>query len=272
MAVQLRWDTRNQGASYDLYGAAAADGADRAVDRQPKITLYASCDVSFFNATVRLDGERKAWSLVNRTLSSSEFATTLWLPTLFQRATEHLSSDLLAIARSKEKDDVMAALNQQLARLMLGAASGYFQLGEATDVERLAQTLLGRYSVGPILAFIFLLCLYALLALLVFLSSWWTADQTIVSLYDEPTDVQGASMLALTQMWLTSPIPLVGGAFPGEDQRDGKDGVRSAEKQDGRMVYNGSISDARLGVGLTRDGFGIWKRPVGQKAKEVEEL
>ncbi|KIO21245.1 hypothetical protein M407DRAFT_245535 [Tulasnella calospora MUT 4182] len=106
---------------------------------------------------------------------------------------------------------------------------------------------------------------------MVFLSSWWTADQTIVPPAGESTDMQGSSMLSLTQMWLISPIPLVGGAFPGEDKREEQDGARSAGEQDGCMVYNGNISDVRLGVGLTKEGFGIWKRSVGQKVMEVEE-
>ncbi|KAG8912649.1 hypothetical protein FRC01_004969 [Tulasnella sp. 417] len=224
VAIQLRWDTRNSGDATDFYGEGYWDAYSRAVDTWPpqKITLYAGCNVSFFDVTARRDGERNAWTLVD-------------------------------------------------TRLMLGAASGYFETANATEVDSLAETLVGRYSVGPVLLFMLLLCLYALLALLVFLSSWWTADQTLVPPDGESADMQGTSMLALTQMWLTNPIPLVGGAFPEEDKRDEQYGERSLGEQDGRMIYNGRISDMRLGVGLTKEGFGIFKRPVGQKVMESDE-
>ncbi|KAG8936104.1 hypothetical protein FRC00_009754 [Tulasnella sp. 408] len=227
MAVQLRWETRNEGATGDARGA-AVDSPDSAIDLDPSPKLYAGCSVSFFNVTARLDGERNAWSLVDSTPSSREFATTLWLPTLYQYATEYLANDLSTIARRQDKYPLMAALNQHLARLMLGAAAGYFAPAQATEVDRLIPTLLGRYPVAPVLALISLLFLYALLALLVFLSSWWTADQTIVPYTSEPTDMQERSMLSMTQRWLTSPVPLVGAAFPRDYRRDEEDEARSS--------------------------------------------
>ncbi|KAG8936102.1 hypothetical protein FRC00_009752 [Tulasnella sp. 408] len=271
VAIQLGWDPRNEGGANDLH--ISADLSEIAVDYLPSshIVMYAVCSVPFFNATVRRDGDRNTWSLVDRTLSSSDLTTTLWIPTLYQKATEHLSSALLTIARSQTKGPVMAALNQHLARLMLGAAAVYVEPTKATDVRHVVDTLLGQYSVAPVLTFILLLCLYAFLALLVFLSSWWTADQTILPPDGVSTDAQGTSMLALTQMWLTNPIPLVGGVYPGDDKRDEQDVTRSMGESDGRVVYKGHISDVRLGVGLTKDGFGIWKRPVGQRVTEVEE-
>ncbi|KAG8936103.1 hypothetical protein FRC00_009753 [Tulasnella sp. 408] len=271
MAVQLRWQARNEGATGDARGA-AADSADSAIDLEPSPTLYAGCSVSFFNVTARLDGERNAWSLVDSTPSSREFTTTLWLPTVYQYATEYLANDLLTIARTQNKYTVMAALNQHLARLMLGAAAGYFAPAKATDVDRLIPTLLGQYPVAPVLAFIALLCLYALLTLLAFLSSWWTADQTIVPPFGESADVQERSMLSMTQRWLTSPIPLVGAAFPRYSKRDEEDGLLSVERQQGRMVYDGNMSNVRLGVGLTNEGFGIWERGAGRRTTRVEEL
>lgn len=271
MAVQLRWDTHIQGTTSNVHGE-ATNSADLAIDTYPNPTLYAGCAVSFFNATVRLDSSQNSWSLVNSTLSSSEFATTLWLPTLWQYATEQLAADLMVTARTKPKDVTMAALNQHLARLTLGAAAGYIEPAKATEVNYLVPTLLGQYPVGPVVALLTLLCLYALLALLVFLSSWWTTDETIISPFDASNDaslVQEKSMLVLTRTWLTNPLALVGAAFPGED---GQDDVRSVAKQPSGMVYDGNDSDMRLAIGLTNEGFGIRKRATGQKIGRTEGL
>lgn len=162
----------------------------------------------------------------------------------------------------------MAALNQHLARLTLGAAVGYFEPAKATEVNYLVPTLLGQYPVGPVVALLTLLCLYALLALLVFLSSWWTTDETIISPFDASC-AQEKSMLVLTRTWLTNPLALVGAAFPGED---GQDDVRSVAKQPSGMVYDGNDSDMRLAIGLTDGGFGIRKRATGQKIVGAEGL
>ncbi|KAG8912784.1 hypothetical protein FRC01_004898 [Tulasnella sp. 417] len=256
MAVQLRWNAFYWGDVDRTTGRLP----DLAIDFFPAPALFANCSVSFFNVTARLDGAKNAWTLIDLTPSSSEFATTLWLPTLYQYPTEHLVSNLFAIAIKKPKGAVMAALNQHLARVMLGAAAGYFAPAKATDVDRLVPTLFGQYPIAPLLTFIALLCLYALLALLVFLLSWWTPDQIIVPPSGEPADTQERSMLSLTQKWLTIPIPLVGAAFPSNERRDEEVGVRSVERQPRIMVSNGNRSDVRLGIGLTNGGFGIWER------------
>ncbi|KAG9009290.1 hypothetical protein FRB90_008434 [Tulasnella sp. 427] len=265
MAVQLRWDTRVQGATDTVHGSID----DLAIDTYPKPTLYAGCTVSFFNATVRLDGAQNAWSLVNSTLSSPEFATTMWLPTLWQYATEQLAADLMVTSRTRSKDVVMASLNQHLARLTLGAAAGYVEPARAADVTYLVPTLLGQYPVWPVLAVLTLLCLYALLAVVVFVSSWWTTDETILPPSDDSgmPFAQEESMLVLTRTWLTNPLGLVGAAFPGED---GRDDVRSVAKKPRDMVYDGNDSHMRLAIGLTDEGFGIRKRATGQKILALE--
>ncbi|KAG8973260.1 hypothetical protein FRC05_008974 [Tulasnella sp. 425] len=267
MAVQLRWNSRVEGVTRNVYGL-AANSTDLAIDTYPQPTLYAGCEVSFFNASVRLDGKRGTWSLLELTPSSPEFSTTLWLPTVVQHATEHLASTLFVIAKSRPKGEVMAALNQHLARLMLGAASGYFEPAPATEVYRLVPLLLGQYPVAPVLTFISLLCLYALLALSVFLSSWWTTDETIVFSSGESTGTQPKSILALTQAWLTSPAPLVEAALLGAGDRHG---VQPVTEPPSGMFYDGKEGDARLGIGMSNNGFGLWRRATEKKETGVEE-
>ncbi|KAG8973259.1 hypothetical protein FRC05_008973 [Tulasnella sp. 425] len=270
MAIQLRWNSRVEGDTKNVYGSAAKSNnpTDLAIDTYPQPTLYAGCQVSFFNASVRLDGARNAWSLLNLTSASSAFSTNLALPTLQQYATEHLASNLFATAKSRPKDEVMAALNQHLARLMLGATAGYFEPAPATDVYLVVPTLLGQYGVAPVLTLISLLCLYALLALLVFLSSWWTTDETVV-LSDESFGAQEKSMLALAQAWLTSPAPLIGAAL----RRAGdQDGMQSVSGRFSGRAYEGNQNDARVAIGLTNEGFGIWSHGTGPKIAGVAEV
>lgn len=114
----------------------------------------------------------------------------------------------------------MAVLNQQLARLAVGSAAGFFEPAAATDVSYFVQTMLGKYPVGPILALLALLLLYAILALTIFFVSLRENDEAIVAPPYDPfggnIHVGEPSSLTLAQRWLVTPLPLVGFAFPRE--------------------------------------------------------
>ncbi|KAG8919221.1 hypothetical protein FRC01_001411, partial [Tulasnella sp. 417] len=177
--------------------------------------------------------------------------------------TETLASNVENDARMKPRDNVMAALNQNIGRLALAAASGYFQPIEAADVHRsINDAILSIYPVAPVVCLIALLLLYAVLAIAIFTSSWFASDKTIVVVPAEMSQTgehEERSMVALTQAWLVDPMPLVALAFPGED---GKDPLRSVAKSTNEMVYDGHEGDSRLSIGLHDGGkvFGLRKR------------
>ncbi|KIO22028.1 hypothetical protein M407DRAFT_10108 [Tulasnella calospora MUT 4182] len=196
MAIQLRWDPPQQGMSPDK--ETHSPGA--------------------INST--WDGSNGSWSLLNTTLASRQLTATLWLPVVWQFATEQLASNLMNVARTRPKEEVMAVLNQQLARLAVGSAAGFFEPAAATDVSYFVQTMLGKYPVGPILALLALLLLYAMLALTIFFVSLRENDEAIVAPPYDPfggnIHVGEPSSLTLAQRWLVTPLPLVGFAFPRE--------------------------------------------------------
>ncbi|KIO21174.1 hypothetical protein M407DRAFT_219070 [Tulasnella calospora MUT 4182] len=222
MAIQLRWDPPQQGMSPDkeTHSPGAINSTELAIDTHPHPTLYASCSVSYLDAVVRWDGSNGSWSLLNTNLASRQLTATLWLPVVWQFATEQLASNLMNVARTRPKEEVMAVLNQQLARLAVGSAAGFFEPAAATDVSYFVQTMLGKYPVGPILALLALLLLYAILALTIFFVSLRENDEAIVAPPYDPfggnIHVGEPSSLTLAQRWLVTPLPLVGFAFPRE--------------------------------------------------------
>lgn len=261
LGIQLRWDSRLQSAENNV---CVPDDAESAVDTmpKPKVTLYAGCQVTFLNATVWHDGGNDTWGILNSTASSSDLTSILWLPVLYQFITQRLASNVENDARTQTRDNVMAALNQNIGRLTLAAASGYFQPTEATDVHlSMNDAILSIYPVAPVLCLILLLLVYAGLAVVIFMSSWFTMDETIVvpGEMSSSGEHEERSMVALTQTWLVDPMPLVALAFPGED---GKDSVRSVAKSSKEMVYDGHEGDSRLSIGLHDGGkvFGLRKR------------
>ncbi|KAG8680648.1 hypothetical protein FRC09_018078, partial [Ceratobasidium sp. 395] len=137
----------------------------------PLLNIFAMCDLTFFNVTVSYDGRapsQKSWSLIREgtTQSDEVFATTLSAPFAWQLITENLTANIKSRAMlAQSTDEVMAALNQELARLALGYVASAFAFIPATRVEVFKPTVLGRYPVAPLLTFVGLLFLYGLVAL-----------------------------------------------------------------------------------------------------------
>ncbi|KAG8912002.1 hypothetical protein FRC01_005354 [Tulasnella sp. 417] len=258
LALQLRWSTRREWNVSDFTVAQP----DSAVDILPigYLTLYAGCNITFSNVTAQYAPMNNSWKILLEEKSSDNFTSVMWSPTIWQLGSERLASDLTAIAMMEKTQNVTAALNQHLARVMLGVAAGMLQSAEAADVQQTVPTLLGQYPVAPVLILIALLFLYALLATLIFTSSWLTKDETIVVLSNKKKDgtPEEQSVLNLTQRWLVDPLPLVAAAFPGED---GKHVQRTVASSAVEMVYDGNGPDARLSIGFQeKDGFSLRKR------------
>ncbi|KAG8986980.1 hypothetical protein FRB90_003657, partial [Tulasnella sp. 427] len=266
LAIQMQWNTHLDATSEAL----SPDPSNSAVDFQPipYLSLFAGCTVSFSNLTVQYLPGDGSWTLLSEEPSLDSFASVLWSPTIWQLVTNQLASDMMAIALSGAIPDVEATLNQHLARAMLGITSGAFKAAEATDVKEMVPSLLGQYPVVPIFLLISLLFLYALLAIIVFTSSWVTEDEAIIVARDGKKNgtPQECSVLSLAQQWLVDPLPLVAASFPGED---GKDAERSVEDSAIKMVYDGSGADARLSIGFHGpDGFGLRRRVYERDSEE----
>ncbi|KIO17357.1 hypothetical protein M407DRAFT_32973, partial [Tulasnella calospora MUT 4182] len=125
LAIQMRWSTHIDGSVQDF----ATGQADSAVDiiPIPYITLYAGCSVTFSNATVQYLPYDKSWTILLEEQSSDNFTTVIWAPTVWQLGTEQLASEMMTIAMTERIPNVTAALNQRLARTMLGVAVGILQ-------------------------------------------------------------------------------------------------------------------------------------------------
>ncbi|KIO21193.1 hypothetical protein M407DRAFT_29185 [Tulasnella calospora MUT 4182] len=253
IAVQLQWETLEQGS---VSHAQAAE-QDLAVDDVRHPTLYAGCDLTFFDAFVRWDSGKQDWNLLNTTESSREQTATLSLPIVWQYATELIAANLMYTARRNSTAETMVALSQDLARLTLATAAGFYKPGDASGVTETESMLVSKYPVLPIAALLLLLCLYALIASVILLSVYRTPDEAIIVPGADRQfldDEMEPSTLALAQRWLTNPMPLVGYSFAGGD---GQDGARSAAYSAINTAYDGEGGHTRLTIGLVGDRFGV---------------
>lgn len=240
-----------------------------AVDLFPLPTLYANCSLTFFDALAEWSGRDLTWSLLNTTVASQELASALWLPVVWQHATEPVAANIMYTARRRSKVETMAELSKNIATLSLGAAAGFYKPAEESKVEDLLIVMVAIYPVVPVIALLVLLCTYGLLVLALFLSSCCLPDRSIIL----PPGADGyrgdelePSMLTLAQRWLTNPLPLVGFSYP---RGDGQDGTRSAAYFAMNSAYDGDEGPTRLAIGLSGETFGV--TPWGQGRDYAED-
>ncbi|KAG8928023.1 hypothetical protein FRC01_006578 [Tulasnella sp. 417] len=272
LAIQLQWEPTTQaaidGASHVHSGAGKGAAAEMAIDHSPLPTLYATCSLTFLDAFVQWSGRAKTWSEVNATVASRELASALWLPVVWQRITEQVAADIMYTARRRAKEVTMVELGQDIAKLSLGGAAGFYQNAQESDVQDLSVVMVAIYPVVPVMVLLGLLFAYALLVLMLFLSSCWLPDESIVQPLGDshPGNEIETSMLTLAQRWLTSPLPLVGFSFP---RGDGLDGTRSASYFAMNTAPDGDEDHTRLAIGLNGERFGVtfW----GQRRYYAEE-
>ncbi|KAG8780371.1 hypothetical protein FRC12_023121 [Ceratobasidium sp. 428] len=268
--LQLRWFVHNEEDDTSLNDAVNGWPAST-------LTLLASCSIEIFNVTLQYDGTTGAnnWALdtAGSVPSSERFATILISPYSWQMISDRLTINIRARATvARNVQDVMAALNQELARLALGYVSGSFVFVPATDVQILTPTIVGRYLLAPLLTFTGLLALYGLIALLVFAMSSITTTGSIhvpSELRGKPKD-KDVPELKLAQLRLLNPLPIVAQQF-GEyrsptpnfaSDPDGRSAKTSAMDLFSETELGGmEVKRLRLGLerGSVRPRYGVWK-------------
>ncbi|KAG8982776.1 hypothetical protein FRB90_006560 [Tulasnella sp. 427] len=257
LVAQLRW-------SLHLNADLIINQGETTVDLfpMPWVTLYATCDLAYYNATVQYHPSTDSWTLLNSTLTDPGLTSILWAPLIYQHATEQLTGALIGIAmKNNAKGQIMAALNQNLGRNALSQVSGALQPAPAREVYLMRPVVLGLYPATPLLLLIGLLYLYSALALAMFIMAWTANYRAIVI----PRELSGReedserSTLDLVQTYLTDPVPLLSESFPGWD---GKDPQRSVANDPLDMIYDGGGARERLRIGLHvgQTRFGLWRR------------
>ncbi|KAG8952513.1 hypothetical protein FRC04_004573 [Tulasnella sp. 424] len=283
LAVQLQWEPPTQRAGTEDHvhsTGASVEETEMAIDLLPLPTLYANCSLTFLDAFAEWSGRNWTWSLLNTTVASQELASALWLPVIWQHATEQVAANIMYTARRRSKAETMAELSRNIATLSLGAAAGFYKPAEESKVEDLLIVMVAIYPVVPVIALLVLLCTYGLLVLALFLSSCGLPDRSIIlppgaddrSIILPPGadgyrgDELEPSMLTLAQRWLTNPLPLVGFSYP---RGDGQDGTRSAAYFAMNSAYDGDEGFTRLAIGLSGETFGV--TPWGQRRDDAED-
>ncbi|KAG8903437.1 hypothetical protein FRC01_009200 [Tulasnella sp. 417] len=257
LAIQLRW-------SLHLNTELLINQGESAVDLFPTpwVTLYATCELAYYNATVKYHPSTDSWELLNSTLSSPDFTSILWAPLIYQHATQQITGSVIGIAMdSHAQDGVMAALSQNLGRNALSQVAGAFQPAPALEVYLMHPVVLGLYPAAPLLCLIGLLYLYSGLALSIFVVSC-TANYRAIVIPPEMTGREKdteRSALDLAQTYLTDPVPILSESFPA---LDGKDPQRSVASDALDMLYDGGGTRERLRIGLHRGQgrFALWRR------------
>ncbi|KAG8896624.1 hypothetical protein FRC00_005665, partial [Tulasnella sp. 408] len=195
MFVQLRWEKLAQGFA-DAVDPGNVDGLAISQGTQP--TLYAGCNLTFFDAFVKWNSTMQNWSLLNTTELDWERSAILWIPLVWQYATEQLAANLMYTARKEKKEVVMRTLGQDLAKVALAAAAGFYKPGNAYDVLETEKIMVSAYPALPVLVLLLLLCAYAALASAIFISAYQAPDEMILVPADDHGQVEEMETSTLT--------------------------------------------------------------------------
>ncbi|KAG9120197.1 hypothetical protein FRC07_004398 [Ceratobasidium sp. 392] len=273
--IQLRWSSQ-------INGPVEIPNSVAYGNYTPLIDIYAKCNLSFYNLTVAYDGRApngKYWGVVpgSKELSTEAFASTLAGPFSWQLIMDTLTANIKSRAMLSNTDEqVTAALNQETSRLALGFVSDSFIFTDASDVQIYQPTILGKYPIVPLLAFVTLLFIYGLIALAVFVMSFGLRTDVIsippslrdnVSCHDGIREVPA---LEVAQLRLLSPLPLVAQTFERLPRPSSRPGHRDADARSAAtdeielFDESGPLVETRLRLGLEdteiRPRYGVWEQ------------
>lgn len=212
--MQFLW--QSEGDTEFGTGAGAISGA--VTKFQNYATMLTNCTLEFYNVTI--DYNNGKYLLVDKELSNTGLSDGLAGPTRLGHFASYLISNIEGHAfTDNSTDELMAFLEQDLARLSLGSAAFITNINSDTLMQSvLGSTIVGRYPFWPVFIFLALLYMHATLALVLFLQTAVTMQTECLSLSegDGPTDSdkKQVSMLELAQMRLRGPLPLVAALFP----------------------------------------------------------
>ncbi|KAK7689467.1 hypothetical protein QCA50_007259 [Cerrena zonata] len=219
MWMQFVWEAEgDQG-----YGVGAGETSGAVTSYLNVATMLTNCTLRFYNVTI--DHSNGSYSLHNEVLSNVGLSDGLAGPSRLGHFASYLVSNIEGrVFTDNSTEELMAFLQQDLARLALGSAAVITNVTSDTLMQSISGSkIVGRYPLWPIFVFLVLVYLYTALALvLFFLTSLTMQTESLVLAQD--TDVPGmhdgkgqdrkVSLLELTQMRLRGPLPLVASLFP----------------------------------------------------------
>ncbi|KDQ20216.1 hypothetical protein BOTBODRAFT_170217 [Botryobasidium botryosum FD-172 SS1] len=278
--LQLSWVTP---------GSYGTDDINNIIEIVPSacVTIYAACSLAIFNGTLEYTTNATtatgSYKLIYETPSSGRYYGILWGPLLWQSISPRLALNIEGLAMtSNSPDAIMARVNQELTRLMLGSAAGVFQRVEATNVAHRPSTLVGVYPLPALLTYVSLLYIFAAIALFVFATSAVSSSYVItvpasLTRKKEPMEL---SSLELAEAWLTNPLTLVSALFPSNEHQhpdyNDKFSVTGTTESLNMFVDTPETEKVMIGLGppeSSQPRYGVWQRKVplhGEKLDEYE--
>ncbi|TFK66285.1 hypothetical protein BDN72DRAFT_844562 [Pluteus cervinus] len=206
-------------------------------------TGFASCEVEVFNLTIHHHGNGTYALADPPEPSNSEITQLLMLPLIYRTTFPQLHMNLLPHIVSETDDtNIMAAVNQELTRTTLAAFAGVLVNVPAQNFFKFESSLVSRYSVVPVLAYVSLLLIYSLLVVGIFVWASSIRTRRVVSADGKTM----SPMLALAQAHLTDPMVIIPSILNSQIQS----GSRLAEMVDPMELFVEDENTTRLVVGV----------------------
>lgn len=242
-------------------------GSDAVGSYSTVATMLTNCTLQFYNVTV--DYNNGSYYLVDEELSNVGLSDGLALPSRLGQFTANLISNIEGrVFTDNSTDSVMAFLEQDFARLALGSAAIITNVSTDTIAQgTLKNMAVGRYPFWPVVIFVALMYLHAILALSIFLliNMPIPAEYLTYTTDDGQADKVEVSIVELAQMRLRGPIPLVSALFP--SYRTNANQTALSLATDELDMFDEEFNPERLVISLDYEGgvlprFGVYGRVI----------
>lgn len=231
-------------------------------------TLYATCQIEYLTGELSYDPGSDRYTLSQNSSVLPQLASVLWGPLLSQYGTNRLIADILGPIMADPSVDPSNLISANLARIALGLLGGIVQPKDSTSAITARQGVLGLYPVAPVFCVAGILYVYAFFALFILFALVSSTSYTVTATptdwgakEGDPSPIKKERALAIGQLWLTNPLPLIGSIFAGGD---GRDPQRSIADKSLNMVFDQEGNVDYLAIGRTKIGkeikFGIRSR------------
>lgn len=222
--MQFLWEAEGD----QVYGTGAGNASGAVTSYSNVATMLTNCTLQFYNVTV--DYNNGSYSLHDAVLSNVGLSDGLAAPTRLGHFASYLISNVEGhVFTDNSSEELMAFLQQDLARLALGSAAIITNVTSDTLMQSaLGSRIVGRYPFWPVFVFLALLYIYAAVALGFFFLTVLTMQTESLVLSGRTAgmgdgsrnreareeEFRKVSLLELAQMRLCGPLPLVATLFP----------------------------------------------------------
>ena len=178
----------------------------------PGYLLLANCTFAAYDIVIEVT-PGAGTALVRKSNASDETTGRLWPGLLYRTILNGLIGNTLGIAMTSDsKEQVLANLSQEIARLTVATVAGILAPTVPDAAGIVSSRLVSAYPIAPLALFLVLLFAYSIVVIILFVWSA-SASSPAIEIRKAGKKSRTVSLMQLVQMRLTNPLSFVASVF-----------------------------------------------------------